>query len=61
MLSFVKFKTAACGCLIGKYQDTVTGRETACVEVSVSPCGVDHRRNDLLAPVRSRQPLRAAS
>ena len=60
MLRIVRFETAACGCLIGKYRDTITGREMACVEASAAPCDA-HRRNDLLAQASARQPLRAAS
>jgi hypothetical protein len=49
MLAIVRFENTACGCLVGRYRNTVTGREVVCVEASSARCG-RHRRDELVDP-----------
>lgn len=48
MLHVIGFETEACGCLVGRYWNTVTARESRCVEAAAETCDV-HHRNDLVA------------
>ena len=46
MLRMIGFRRWMCGCLVARYQNLVTERESVCVEVPAPGCL--HHRNELL-------------
>ena len=49
MLTIIGYERAACGCLLGRYIDTASDRELACIEAPADDCP-HHRRHDPVTP-----------
>jgi hypothetical protein len=53
-MSYVRllgYSTLSCGCVVGRYRETATGREVTYVEQKGATCGChQHRRNRRMRP-----------
>ena len=54
MLRVVRFERGICGCLVVRYRNLVTNRESVCVESPASVCLRHHHRNELVDDVQFR-------